>query len=752
MLNVLTSAIQKITAKFRITLSMQRVAPRVSLSLGLLLVVLGVSVGAWHLWSPAGPTITPAGRFVVALGIAFLSLGCVLSQTLKKRLPRPRDFTDVFVWSLGLFAIFLTDWIVRPWSFFQGPSIRGELILVAFIAYGLLGIRWKRYSLCFPLFSIGLILWSFFLESRGRLLFSDDHAMFIFRLKLLAENFPNIPFWSPLWNSGFDARDFFATGALNFFLLFSPILYTFPVERVHSILVAALLWLILPLSLYCSARLLKLSKAAGYFAATLGLSTGVFWYRWALKYGTLGFVTSSTLLPLVLTVWLAFLRTKTPSKKLAIMLVTSTTLMALWSPSILAALPVGIFFLIALPRIATSKRHILTVIVIISLNLPWMMMMWKVSNVGKFLNISTTTHSLAGEPETQRAADANISKPKIAFRHQQGSLNLKKALTQWQNNATALNPLIVILGLPSILCLGRRERLFFGTLISWLLFLGTVMVPLKPQLELDRMIVMASVVLCIPLGRLLVRVFLSAKKSPSLRFGGAIVGAFLLLGPFSTGTIILNRSEDTYSFAEEHVHDLAKLLKDNAVQGRVFFTGCVLHELNGGHIAPLTLWSETEMIATSYAHNIWTYTQPFPEEVLRGGIPLIERYLDARNVSLVIAHEPRWIELLRKDSPKYQFLGKHERFSIFKIREYRPNLVLQGSIRELNTTTNSISFIPSTETITLNYAYYPFLEVDKGTISETRGEFGLSYISIAGYPPGERITLQSVSPFKRLTM
>lgn len=752
MLNVLTSAIQKITTNYRILLSNQRVLPRVLLSLGLLLVLLGVSVGAWHLWSPTGPTITPAGRFIGAFGLAFLVSGYVISQTVGKRMPRPRDFTDLFVWPLGLFSVFLTDWIVRPWSFFQGPSIRGELILAGLAAYALLGIRWKRYSLGLPIFSIAVIFWSFLLESHGRLLFSDDHAMFIFRLKLLIENFPNIPFWSPFWNSGFDARDFFATGAINFFILFSPILYSFPTEAVYSILIAMLLWLMLPLSLYGSARLLKLSKVAGYFAATVGLSTGVFWYRWALKYGTLGFITSSTLLPLVLTAWLVFLRAKKPSKRLAIMLVASTTLMALWSPSVLAALPVGLFFLRALPLVATSKRHIVTVLVLLGLNLPWMTMMWKVSNVGKFLNVPSATHSIANSTEIDQSSEARSTKPKVAFRHQQGSLNLKRTLNQWQNNATSLNPLIVILGLPSILSLGRRERIFFGTLISWLLFLGTVIVPLKPQLELDRMIVMASVVLCIPLGRFLVRVFQHAKKSLPLRINGAIVGAFLLLGPFSTATIVLNRSDDTYSFADERMQDFVKLLEDNAGQGRVFFTGCVLHELHGGHIAPLTLWSDTEMIASSYAHNIWTYTQPFPDEVLHGGPPIIERYLGARNASLVIAHEPRWIEFLRKHTLSYQYLGKYDKFLIFKRTNYRPNLVLEGSIGELSTTSNSISFTPSTETVTLNYTYYPFLEVDKGTVSEVRGEFGLSYISIAGYVPGERITLKSVSPLERLTM
>lgn len=723
------------------------------LSCGTLCIVLGLSSGTWRLWSTSGTIITPAGRVTAVAGALCLGIGFLQTLWIRRQLPKIRDFAHPIIWTLGLVTIFFSDWLVRPWSLYQGPSIRGELIWGGLFSYFFFRTRWQSYSILLPLLSAGLLFWSFLLTADGRLLFSDDHAMFIFRLKMLVNNFPNIPFWSPLWNSGFDARDYFATGALNFFLLFSPILYSFSIEAVYPYLVATLLWICLPCSLYASARLLYFPKASSFITATIGLSTGLFWYRWSLKYGTLGFITSASLFPLVAVTWHTFIRATRPSIRLMTLVITSTTLMCLWSPAALAILPMGIFVFLALPKLMRSKRHILTFVILLALNLPWMTMMWKVSSVGKFLNVSVANETSSASLSSSFTDMAgNSTKSKLAFRHSAGSFNLKRALHEWQNNATSLNPLIVIFGLPSILLLHRRERLLFGIVTTWLFFLGTILVPIKPQLELDRMLVMAAILLCVPIGRSITTIFLQAKRSSIHRFSAAIVGGFLLVGPLSTTAVVLNRSEEKYSFLDPKTDTFIDLLEESNANGRLLFTGCVLHELSGGHLAPLPLWTDIEMIATSYAHNIWTYTQPFPSEVLEGGIPAIEQYLHARNVSIISAHEPVWIALLKKNAHLYQAMGRHGKFEIFRRLQYKPNLVVKGMLRDFKRTHNSISFIPTTSSVTLNYEYFPFLQSTAGSIKQATGAFGLSYFTVSGYRPGERITISSVSPLKRLTM
>ncbi len=93
----------------------------------------------------------------------------------------------------GLVFLFFTDWLCRRYSLFQGPAFRGEILLGALVTFALL----RRRSLSpFPLLPglAALLLFCVFLaESNSRLLFSDDHTVFFFRLSLLKEKFPQIP-------------------------------------------------------------------------------------------------------------------------------------------------------------------------------------------------------------------------------------------------------------------------------------------------------------------------------------------------------------------------------------------------------------------------------------------------------------------------------------------------------------------------------------------------------------------------------
>src|SRR5690606_34615165 len=106
---------------------------------------------------------------------------------------------------------------------FQGPSIRGELLLSALIAVVLLQRRLFFTVLPWGVLLSGAFCWYFFLQEAGaELLFSDDHSTFVYRLTILRDTFPYIPFYNPQWNAGLDARDSFATGVLNLFFLSMP--------------------------------------------------------------------------------------------------------------------------------------------------------------------------------------------------------------------------------------------------------------------------------------------------------------------------------------------------------------------------------------------------------------------------------------------------------------------------------------------------------------------------------------------------
>jgi hypothetical protein len=726
-------------------------------SFGLLLIVLGISGGAWFLWDRSGDAIMPAGRYLGEAGALSIAVAYAMSIIRRRHLLDLRDFIDPRAWSLGLVAIAVSDWICRPWGLFQGPAIRGEIIVGALAMFALLRGWWGTFLLYWPLASAALLLWSFTIASDGHLLFSDDHAMFLFRLKLLKENFPSIPFWSPLWNAGFEARDFFATGALNIFLLGAPLIYLLPVESVYNILIAGILWVLLPASVFSGAALIGVSRLGASVAATLSLCSGLFWYRWSLKYGTLGFIVSGTLLPLVIGLALRFIEYRRPHKRLCLSLALTTSLMLLWSPSGIALLPLGLCALPKLRQMLLSRRHMLTLVLIAAINIPWMTIMWKVSNVGKFLGADKgaqlVTHEATPNAASSLSGDAAAKADPVAgetFRHRSGAIDAKKSLNQWHNNASALNPLLVVFALPALLSLTGLPRVALGLLTTWLMLLGTVGVSVKPQLELDRMVVLASIILTIPVGSFLTQFFRDSAKGILWRVAASISGSFLLLGPFVTSSVVLGRSDEKYRFAGPEVTSLPATLREHAGDGRVVFSGCVLHEFSGGHLGPLPMWSGVPMVASSYAHNIWRYEQPIPKPLLDQGDAGIREYLNLQNATLVLAHEPGWVEYFRSRPSEYQKIRQEGEFAVFSRIGYTSSYTIEGEIRDLITTSSSISLTPNTEHVVLKFKYFPFLKSSACSLEPYPVAGGLVFIRLSRCSLNQPITIKSVSPLQRL--
>ena len=728
---------------------------RLALPLAAIFILFGLSGGTWHLWSANHLAVAPAGRYLVIPGIILLAISVGYNALTKKRpLVSLDELSHPTVWCAGVAALFFSDWLTRPYSLFQGPDIRGELFLGALIVGGVMKRGWRPLLLVLPAIASLLATWSFFLRSNGALLFSDDHTMFLFRLKLLKENFPFIPFWFPLWNGGIDARDFFATGALNAFFLSAPLVYAFPVEQVYNFIIAFFLWVVVPLASYLTARKFDPDRCVAAVAALLSMSTTLLWYRWALQYGTVGFIISSAILPLVFALATRFIARSDLTWKEALAFILTTTLMLLWSPSGMALAPLA---LIALPRLKTilsSRRHQLTILLIIAVNLPWMMMMWKVSGVGRFLKSESAVvahQTITQPPTSDKPAATQPSQPSgTHYRHRAGGLEFKKSLKRWQENAGSMNPLIFVLALPALATLPTALRLSYALITGWLLFLGTFGVSLKPQLELDRMIVLATVVLCYPVARFIVSVFKQAHTSKLMKASAVTLGSFLVIGPFTTTSILMNRSHIHYFFATPEVQTLAETIEQHANGGRALFSGCVLHELSGGHLAPLPFWAKTPLIASSYAHNIWRYEQPIPKSFMDQGDEGIRRFFDLMNVTVVTAHEPYWRKYFLERSAEYKEIGRQEGFILFSRIKASPSYVIEGEIVDLQQDSNSARFTPRSDRVVLSFKYYPFIKSSHCTITPFSAASDLTLIELSGCTPGTSVTLKSINPLERL--
>lgn len=740
-----------------------------ALSLALAVAFISVSGGAWRLWGVDGSVLIPSGTYGVAVG-AIMGVGALTlhwfqckKQHLKLSLPPLSAWSNPWAWGSTLIIIFLSHWLCRSYSFIQGPLIRGELILfflAAFLATNAIArssLRWL------PILSSLLLLWSFFEAAGGKLLFMDDHAMFLFRFKLLREHFPFIPFWSPLWNAGIDARDFFATGALNAFILASPLFYLFGVEETYNTVVALLLFVLLPAASYAASRFLGAGPKTSSIAAALAMCSSLLWYRWALKYGTMGFVVSSALLPLTVALALRFMTaTALTYRELALFIVT-TTLTILWSLAGVALIPLALVAIPRLPTILRSRRHILTIAVLIALNAPWAAMMWKVSNVSRFISAETQATHMAstatgdtGEALTEQSEKKETSATAPVFRHRPSSRsikeNLREGLRRWQEESVSLNPLIVALALPALCALPRVIRLSYSLVIGWLFMLGTFAVPLKPQLELDRMLVMGAVLLSVPIAGVIASMIEATGRSLAKRLVTATVLSFLCTSPFAAATVLFNRSPERFFFANTSVDELTAKIHENASGGRTLFTGCVLHQLSNGHLAPLALWSETPLIASSYAHNIWAYKQPIPKSFLAREDTGIREYLDTMNITTVIAHEPYWRKYLQARPDEYSEVARAGSFIVFKRLLTAPSYTLQGTATNLQHFSNKITFTADTTNVVLKFNYFPFLRSSQCSLTPYTVAPEVTFIKLSGCTVGQTVTVDSVPPIERLLL
>lgn len=719
------------------------------IGLGIATVWLGVLGAPLRIWSNSGTSFIPSGT--VALIVALiLCLGGIILARAKPAALVPGAMSG----AVALAALFLSDWLTRPYSLFPGPSIRGEVVLLGAVCWWLLRRQAMRVINLYALIAPVVLAATFLEVAAGRTIFSDDHPVFLFRLISLKENFPLIPFYNPLWNGGIDARDFFATGALNVFIPFWPLIRFFDVTTIYNHIVIGVLFFLGPAATYLAVRLERLPSPAAAIAVILHLSMSLLWYRWGLKYGTMGFVTAASLAPLNVILAAHILSAERElSRRLIILAIFTFSLMVCWSLAGLVLLPAIIGGMVFIRRVWRKRGIPFLVIALLMINVPWMVLFWSVSNVGNFVQAekkNVVVHT--AEKETSASATPRPVEPR-AFRHQAKGFDVKESLKVMRESAISMNPLILAFAVPGLFLLTRSTRTLLFFTGGWLVFLGSVCVPLKPQLELDRMLLVLGLLGTIPASVALVALFERAGGVPRgilPRAVGALAGGFLLTSPFLVSSILRNRTLEHYFFAEPIVAAMATAIERYGGAGRVLYSGFVLHELSDGHLAPLVYSSGKPLIASSYAHDKWRYEQVFPKYFIERKDEGIRRYLDLYNVTAVFAHERMWREYFKARPTEYVEVWREGRFTLFQRQQLSTSYFLEGAGEVVTQRSNAVVFRLTTPDAVMKFNYFPFVEVSGCSVSPAEVDGGIRFIKLSGCPLGTELTLKSVGPLTRL--
>lgn len=698
------------------------------LGLSLSFVIFSFSISQIRFWDDSFPILIGAFRY--SFLFVFLPLFAAGLFLRKKEEPL---FSPSGVAS-GLLLVFFSDWVGKYWGFLWQDTMRGEILLFTLLAY----VYLKKYSLKLTplLVLISLILLTTFLvASEGKVIFSDDHGPVFFRLSLLKDNFPFIPIYYPGWNAGLDARDFFATGILNLFILFFPLIKLFELTSVYTLCVGLVLFVVVPAAQYFAVRIHGYSKDSAAFAGILGLVTSILWYRWGLKYGSMGFVTSAALFPLTISVLMHFIEGKETARRFLLFALFFCTLTFCWSMSIVALLPLALFGLAYSKEFFKTKTNRIFFFILILINIYPAVMLSSVSKVGKFLTIHK-------ENVTSEMRDSGLEVVKTTAAVKSASKgDPKKSFREY---IISCSPVLLFFSLPGFFLIRERRKLvMLVTLSLWLLLLGTVLKAMKPQLELDRMLILLGITLVYPASILLEKL----KKEST--FFLAMTLSFLFLGVISVVGVINNRSPEHFTWLDEEVTELSDAIKTNANGGRVVFLGFVLHELNRGHLAPLSVFTHEPLVASSPFHNKWRYTGVVPNEFLKKDEQGIEEFLDLQAASTVIAHEDEWIQYLKKHPERYKRVWKSNTFEMFE-RNAPINYFLEGEGSVLEQSDNNVALTLSGTHAVIKFQYFSFLESSQCKLSEKIISKDIRFIELSSCDPKEPVILRAKTGFSRV--
>jgi len=558
----------------------------------------------------------------------------------------------------------------------------------------------------------------FLRTAQGRLIFSDDHPSFLYRLKLLLDHFPHIPFYNTDWNAGYIASEFAAVGTYGVFILSWPLLKLFPNfgtvdgSFVYTLLIPYLYILLIPIAVFAGARALRFDPLTAFVSGMLALGPSLLESEWLLKYGTLGFVLASGFIPVLFAYSFRVLfDEETPRMRDILLLGPIGFLAVSWPMACLLTVPLIVLTVVWWKSALTRIKPILIAGVMFCVL------------AGPMFQLLLFRSRALSVIRTESTADASWT----------ASSAKENTKTENQYSFQMLlrqsNPLLLAFALPGVLLLRGRRRTFWAAALLWTFSLAAFGDLVRPQLEFRRLLLPFAFLSLYPASTGIVfflRSVLSdtqwTRRSDWLQLlAGAVVCGALILSPLPVRAAYKDRAADPslrFTFASEEVARLTESIRENAGEGRTMFLGFVLHELgaqahdntDGGHVAALAPFTGRELFAYYYYHYSWTSVDPMPLSVRRGSDAGVEEFLDLLNVSSVITFDTTWRRYAKRQK-NYTEVYKSDRFRIYRRASAGLGPFLKGS-GTVERTKDGLTVIPEAEEMVIKYRYFPSLTVD----------------------------------------
>ncbi len=615
------------------------------------------------------------------------------------------ELTPVLILFAFLFLSLFSNMILHKWFYFldwKPGTMSFESSMVWFILLTSLLIPFFLFSaIRIPVFLATVLFISqlacmYYLlkETGGAPIYRDDHASFIFRLWEFSKTFPRLLNYNPFWNGG--VADFVGTtsGINAIGIPFWPLWKFFSVQALYTYLIGLAYIFIVPSLAIVSLRLMGASWTGALCAGILYLGVSQHYFLWLLNYGTVGAVFASAF---VLPVSACVYRVLWLDKReywLAGLLIIATFELLQWPPGALMCVPIAMSLILNFRQWSHRKLIFLVACgfcILLMEAYPVLTIFLEGKDVTSYVQVARTL-------------------PSIQFIFLDGLKYLMAHIHE-------ANPILIFLGLGGIFVLP------FSSVRQWVwpILLGLAVITgwgpsIKPNLQLGRFSIPLLFITVVPASMIAEKLFASKNINPYLAFLKAGLAALLILTGWNVSKLYGNAGLAKYVCLSDEIQDITQWIKQNtSPDDRILFAGMTVHAYGRGHVAPLPVLSDREMMSVDYYHFPFdTIEHDYPPADFRVSKEKMLRYFELYNVTHILTYHEHWKEYFRNNVDSYEELITLHDKTIFKVRRssslfLKGNGKIQANFNDLDIYLNS----PETEVV-LKYNWVQGLKASDG--------------------------------------